>query len=197
MSRMQLITQRAQNVIKALNILIILTIFSSISVSLGQSLNDHHSNLNKLIESEKKEKIKLLDEVDLSINWMDKLEDSLFINYSFRYNCKSESVDNLIKKLDIKKARLLIKNTPEFTWEKRKLSSEFKLRKVVSKKGLTYQYSLPIIEKDVAALRIRSFDSYNTNIGDYIYLMEWGINNSWQTICILVIQETFPNYIIK
>lgn len=182
------------NVIKTAKALLSLCLYLTLSAAFGQKVTDHHSILNEIFESERKEKINLLLKVDLSTDWINDLEDSLFVNSTLRYSCNKESVVDLIEQIDLMKVRGLIQNKSEFNWQKKKLNSNFKLQKKMAPRGLTYQYSIPIKENDIVIVRIKSFDSYNNAIGNYIYFMRKDQNQVWITACILVIQEMFPDY---
>ena len=186
--------QKARNVTKFRKVILSISMFFALSISNGQDIDQYHYILNEIFKSEIKEKNNLLDKVDLSSDWIDYLEDSVFVSKTLRYSCNKESVGDLIKQIDLIKARETIENTSDFTWQKRKLNSSFKLQKKVAQRGLTYQYSNPIKEKKIVIVRIKSFDSYNNTIGDYIYLMKKDPNQAWGIACILVIQEIFPDY---
>ncbi|MGY6745075.1 MAG: hypothetical protein ACXIUQ_20250 [Cecembia sp.] len=186
--------QKARNVTKFRKIILSISMFFVLSISNGQDVENYHNILNEIFKSEGKEKTNLLDKVDLSSDWIDYLEDSVFVSTTLRYSCNKESVGDLIKQIDLIKARETIENTSDFTWQKRKLNSNFKLQKKVAQRGLTYQYSIPIKEKKIVIVRIKSFDSYNNTIGDYIYFMKKNPNEVWDIACILVIEEMFPDY---
>jgi hypothetical protein len=151
--------QKARNVTKYRKVILSISMFFVLSISNGQDIDHYHNILEKIFKSEKKEKTKLLGKVDLSSDWIDYLEDSVFVSKTLRYSCNKESVGDLIKQVDLIKSRETIENTSDFTWQKRKLNPSFKLQKKVAQRGLTYQYSTPIKEENIVIVKIKSFDS--------------------------------------
>jgi hypothetical protein len=186
--------QKARNVTKFRKVILSISMFFALSISSGQDIDQYHNILNEIFKSEIKEKTNLLGKVDLSSDWLDYLKDSVLVSKTLRYSCVKESVGDMIKQIDLIKARETIQNSSDFTWQKRKLNPSFKLKRKDSQRGLTYQYSIPIKEENIVIVKIKSFDSYNNTIGDYIYFMKKDTNQAWWTACILVIQEIFPDY---
>lgn len=164
-----------------------------VSFGFSQNINAYHSIINEFLEFNDKGKIELLQEVDLSTAWIDYLEDTAFIHNAFRHVFTNESIEGLIAQINLSEAKELIKNTTKFTWERKKLNHTYKLRKKKSDKGLTYKYSIPIVDREICILRVKSFDSVS-NIGDYIYIMNKNEKNQWITACIFIIHEMFPDY---
>ncbi len=165
-----------------------------VSFGFGQNINTYHSILNEILEFNDKGRIVLLQEVDLSTAWIDYLEDTAFIHNGLRHVFTNESVEGLIAQIDLPQAKELIRGIKKFTWDRKKLNHTYKVREKVSDKGLTYKYSIPIIDNDICLLRVKSFDSVN-NIGDYIYIMKKNGSNKWPTACVLIIHEMFPDYV--
>ncbi|MFD2035679.1 hypothetical protein ACFSKL_12820 [Belliella marina] len=197
MSKMETEVQKVLNVTKSgkLILSVLMFLITPLSFVYCQGTNVYHSTLNEILEFNDKGRIDLLKEVDLSTAWVDYLEDTAFLRNTFKHVYAKERVEDLIARIDLVEVRDLIKSTPEFTWERQKLNRAYKLRKKVSEKGLTYKYSIPIVNNDICLLRVTSFDSVN-NIGDYIYIMKKKEYNQWTTECVLVIHEMFPDYVL-
>jgi hypothetical protein len=191
---MEIFNQKEKNVIETSKISFIFIFLFLLSLlgklNAQEPFPDHHLLLNEIVDDDnEKSRIKILDKIILNFDWVNNLKDPLFIENSFKYKCNMSELNSVLNRINFD----LIENQTEINdlnkWDKKKLGKNFKFYSKPSKKNLTHQYSIPIVQNKVAFIRIKSFQ-YNLEVSDYIFILEKS-EERWEEICILVLFEVF------
>jgi hypothetical protein len=125
----------------------------------------------------------------LDFDWIDKIKDSVFVEKSLKYKCNMLKINSVLKEIDFNLLKKQTSKNKLTIWDKSKLGKTFKVFAKPTRKHLTHQYSIPLVQNNAAIIRIKSFQ-YNLEVSDYIFILE-KTDEIWEEICIIVLSEVF------
>ncbi len=151
---------------------------------------DYHLELKEImIDSNEQSRVRILKKIISDFDWIDHLKDSVFVGNSLKYKCNILKLNSALKRIDFDFLKKQTIKNELIIWDKSKLGRTFKVYEEPTKKHLTHQYSIPLVQNNTAIIRIKSFQ-YKLEVSDYIFIFE-KIDDSWEEICIIVISEVF------
>jgi hypothetical protein len=98
-------------------------------------------------------------------------------------------INSVLKEIDFNLLKKQTSKNKLTIWDKSKLGKTFKVFAKPTRKHLTHQYSIPLVQNNAAIIRIKSFQ-YNLEVSDYIFILE-KTDEIWEEICIIVLSEVF------
>jgi hypothetical protein len=190
---MEVTYQKEKNVINMKTSFALLFLFLlSISGKLyaQEAYIDYHLLIKEIvIDVNEKSRIKILNKIMLDFDWIDKIKDSVFVEKSLKYKCNMLKINSVLKEIDFNLLKKQTSKNKLTIWDKSKLGKTFKVFAKPTRKHLTHQYSIPLVQNNAAIIRIKSFQ-YNLEVSDYIFILE-KTDEIWEEICIIVLSEVF------
>lgn len=170
---------------------LILSLCSINSVIFGQTEKDQiHSQFLNLFE--KGERMPVMSEIILDIDWLEYLNDSINIENGLKGGCQIRDLQKVLVNFNFDSLVQISDEPHEFNlWEKKKLPN-VRLIKRAPKNGTYFQYSVPIKSNNWGLIRKRYFVKSDL-LEDSILIFKMDNEREWKKMCELILYLELPH----